>query len=150
MSFPIQNHNQSRNTGVYDLNTMRLFENVLNSDSTNRSRLQSINSYLQTFSLKHKVDTEISTKEATIKLILFQIRMGAGNGKPVLRDEDVNILTKSSGLTEQQVRETFDTFIVEHPDGKFDKKEFSAMMQKALPKKDALKMEKHIFRYKAK
>ena len=76
--------------------------------------------------------------------------MGAGNGKPVLRDEDVNILTRSSGLTDQQVRETFDTFIVEHPDGKFDKKEFSAMMQKALPKKDALKMEKHIFRYKAK
>ena len=76
--------------------------------------------------------------------------MGAGNGKPVLRDEDVKILTKSSGLSEQQVRETFNSFIVEHPDGKFDKKEFSAMMQKALPKKDAVKMEKHIFRSKSK
>ena len=72
--------------------------------------------------------------------------MGAGNGKPVLRDEDVKILTKSSGLSEQQVKETFDSFIMEHPDGKFDKKEFSAMMKKALPKKDAVKMEKHIFR----
>ena len=76
--------------------------------------------------------------------------MGAGNGKPVLRDEDVSILTKSSGLTETQVRDTFKSFIASNPDGKFDKKEFSAMMQKALPKKDALKMEKHIFRYKAK
>ena len=55
------------NTSAYDLKTMRLFENVLNSDSTNRSRLQSINSYLQTFSLKHQVDTEISTKQATNK-----------------------------------------------------------------------------------
>jgi len=72
--------------------------------------------------------------------------MGAGNGKPVLRDEDVNILVKSSGLSEEQVRSTFTTFLKEHPDGKFTKGEFSDMMAKAMPKKDAKKMEKHIFR----
>ena len=72
--------------------------------------------------------------------------MGAKNGKPVLRDEDIRTMMKTSGLTEQQVKDTFQTFLEEHPDGKFDKKEFSAMMQKAMPKKDASKMEKHIFR----
>lgn len=74
-------------------------------------------------------------------------RMGAKNGKPVLRDEDISTMMKTSGLTEQQVKDTFQTFLEEHPDGKFDKKEFSAMMQKAMPKKDASKMEKHIFRF---
>ena len=73
--------------------------------------------------------------------------MGAGNGKPVLRDEDVSVLTKSSGMTEQQVKDTFQAFIQEHPDGKFTKKEFSVMMEKALPKQDAKKMENHIMRF---
>ena len=72
--------------------------------------------------------------------------MGAQNGKPVLRDEDIRTMMKTSGLTEKQVKDTFKSFLEQHPDGKFDKKEFSAMMQKAMPKKDASKMEKHIFR----
>jgi len=72
--------------------------------------------------------------------------MGAGNGKPVLRDEDISVLVKSSGLSEDEVRTTFSTFIKEHPDGKFTKKEFSEMMGKAMPKKDAKKMETHVYR----
>ena len=74
------------------------------------------------------------------------ITMGAKNGKPVLRDEDLQTLTQTSGLTEAQVRETFEAFVAEHPDGRFDKKQFRRMMQKALPEKDAIKMENHIFR----
>ena len=61
--------------------------------------------------------------------------MGAKNGKPVLRDEDIQAMIKTSGLTEEQVRATFQSFLQEHPDGKFDKKQFRTMMQKAMPEK---------------
>lgn len=72
--------------------------------------------------------------------------MGSKNGKPVLRDEDVEDLARSSGLTEDEVREHYNAFIAEHPNGKMKKKDFRDMMNKALPKKDASKMEKHVFR----
>lgn len=55
-------------------------------------------------------------------------------------------LTKSSGLTEEQVRQSFDSFVAEHPSGKMKPKDFREMMTKAMPKKDASKMEKHVFR----
>jgi Ca2+-binding EF-hand superfamily protein len=72
--------------------------------------------------------------------------MGSKNGKPVLREEDVAALVKSSGLDETQVKESFEAFIAEHPNGKMKPKDFREMMSKALPKKDASKMEKHVFR----
>merc|ERR1711910_1718 len=73
-------------------------------------------------------------------------KMGSKNGKPVLREEDIAALSKSSGLDEAQVKEAFDAFIAEHPNGKMKPKDFREMMSKALPKKDASKMEKHVFR----
>merc|ERR1711936_1238101 len=72
--------------------------------------------------------------------------MGSSNGKPVLRKEDISALSKSSGLDEAQVKEAFDAFVAEHPNGKMKPKDFREMMSKALPKKDASKMEKHVFR----
>ena len=72
--------------------------------------------------------------------------MGSSNGKPVLRPEDIAALTKSSGLEEAQVKAAFDNFVSEHPDGKMKPKDFREMMAKALPGKDAGKMEKHVFR----
>merc|ERR1711936_1113312 len=72
--------------------------------------------------------------------------MGSKNGKPVLREEDITVLSKSSGLDEAQVKEAFDAFVAEHPNGKMKPKDFREMMSKALPKKDASKMEKHMFR----
>merc|ERR1712212_1200812 len=74
------------------------------------------------------------------------LKMGSSNGKPVLRPEDVSALAKSSGLDEVQVRQSFDAFVAEHPDGKMRPKDFREMMQKALPAKDVGKMEKHVFR----
>merc|ERR1712236_195321 len=74
------------------------------------------------------------------------VKMGSSNGKPVLRPEDVKALSKSSGLDETQVKQAFDAFVTDHPDGKMRPKDFREMMQKALPKKDASKMEKHVFR----
>merc|ERR1711942_98635 len=72
--------------------------------------------------------------------------MGSKNGKPVLREEDIAALSQSSGLDEAQVREAFNSFIAEHPNGRMKPKEFTTMMSQALPKKDASKMEKHVFR----
>lgn len=86
----------------------------------------------------------------TIKLLFFRISvsriMGSKNGKPVLRDEDIEALTKSSGMDKEEVKKAFKCFVDEHPDGKMNKKEFTKMMSQALPKKDASKMEKHVFR----
>merc|ERR1719186_1585694 len=72
--------------------------------------------------------------------------MGSKNGKPVLRDEDVIALSQSSGLSQEEVREAFTSFIAEHPNGKMKPKDFREIMSSALPKKDASKMEKHVFR----
>ena len=75
--------------------------------------------------------------------------MGNKSGKPVLRCEDVQALSSSRGLTEDQVRETFNSFLADHPTGKLKTKDFRLMMQKALPEKDAKNMERHVFRYKS-
>jgi Ca2+-binding EF-hand superfamily protein len=50
------------------------------------------------------------------------------------------------GLTELQVEEKFQAFLKDHPDGKLRKKDFRSMMSEALPKKDAEKLEPHVFR----
>merc|ERR1712055_1204892 len=76
----------------------------------------------------------------------LQLKMGSKNGKPVLRDEDVIALSQSSGLSQEEVREAFSSFIAEHPNGKMKPKDFREIMSSALPKKDASKMEKHVFR----
>merc|ERR1712123_86161 len=73
-------------------------------------------------------------------------KMGSKNGKPVLREEDIAALSKSSGLNADQVKEAFNSWVAEHPNGKMKPKDFREMMSKALPKKDASKMEKHVFR----
>merc|ERR1711910_121780 len=74
-------------------------------------------------------------------------KMGNKDSAPVLRDEDVAVLCQSSGLSEEDVREQFNAFITEHPNGKMKKKDFGEMMKKALPQRDdADKMEKHMFR----
>merc|ERR1712115_318038 len=73
-------------------------------------------------------------------------RMGNKNGTPVLRDEDVAALSETSGLEPVQVREAFNGFIEEHPNGKMKPKDFNEMMTKAMPKKDASKMQKHVSR----
>merc|ERR1712179_83818 len=72
--------------------------------------------------------------------------MGNKNGTPVLREQDIAALSKSSGMDEAQVKENFAAFLESHPNGKMKPKDFSEMMTKAMPKKDASKMQKHVFR----
>ena len=69
-------------------------------------------------------------------------RMGSKNGKPILREEDIEALSKSSGMEAEQVKQAFDSFVSEHPNGKMKPADFKKMMSAAMPKKDAGKMEK--------
>lgn len=55
--------------------------------------------------------------------------MGNQQGTPVLRQEDIDILSRSSGLDEAKVREGYDNFVDQHPDGKMGKGEFRDMME---------------------
>merc|ERR1711909_50891 len=75
-----------------------------------------------------------------------EVRMGNKSGTPVLRDEDVAAFCETSGLEPVQVREAFHGFVEEHPKGRMKPKDFNEMMLKAMPKKDASKMQKHVFR----
>merc|ERR1712113_162937 len=45
-----------------------------------------------------------------------------------------------------QVKEHFNAFLTAHPNGKMKPKEFREMVEKTMPKSDASKMEKHVFR----
>ena len=73
-------------------------------------------------------------------------KMGSKNGKPILREEDIEALAKSSGLEAEEVKKAFDSWVAEHPNGKMKPADFKKMMSAAMPKKDAGKMEKHVFR----
>ena len=72
--------------------------------------------------------------------------MGSRSGKPVLKTEDLEAFSKSSGLSEHEVKETFENFISKHPNGKMKPKDFGEIMSTALPTKDANKMTQHAFR----
>merc|ERR1711884_932111 len=87
--------------------------------------------------------------KVTLMMTLLELtltRMGSKNGKPVLREEDVDSLVTTSGMTAQEVRDAFTGFLAEHPNGKMKPKDFRKLISSALPKKDAAKMEKHVFR----
>merc|ERR1711887_95841 len=69
----------------------------------------------------------------------YQVTMGSKNGKPVLTEDQAEALAQSSGLTVDQVKEQFEAFKTEHPNGKMKRKDFKEMMSKALPKKTRIK-----------
>jgi len=72
--------------------------------------------------------------------------MGNKNGRPVLSEGNVEFLVRSSGCSMEEIKETFNEFVLAHPTGKVSKQDFIKMMQKALPNKDATKMYDHVFR----
>merc|ERR1712080_717027 len=74
------------------------------------------------------------------------VKMGSKNGKPVLREEDIQALSRSSGKDPAVVQDQFNSFVKEHPNGKMKKKDFRELMSEALPKKEIAKMEDHVFR----
>ena len=72
--------------------------------------------------------------------------MGSSNGKPVLRDDDVEAIMKTSGMSEDQVRRDFDIFVKQYPTGAMKPTVFKQMVYKMLPISEAEKMESHVLR----
>ena len=56
--------------------------------------------------------------------------MGIRNGKlqPIILPEHLEFLIKTSGLTEEQVKEKYGNFLKEHPNNRISKKDFSEMI----------------------
>lgn len=72
--------------------------------------------------------------------------MGTTNGKPELREEDVQALMRTSNKTEAQVRDSFNRFLEDHPTGEIDQEGFKDLMKEALPAKDATALSTHMFK----
>ena len=71
--------------------------------------------------------------------------MGNKNGKFELSEEDIEAFVNSSGKSADEIKNAFNIFKDEHPNGKINKKDFSKIMKEALPKKYAKSMQNHVF-----
>ena len=58
--------------------------------------------------------------------------MGSKNGKPVLREEDIEALSTSSGMEKEEVKAAFESFVAEHPNGKMKPADFRKMMSQVM------------------
>jgi len=72
--------------------------------------------------------------------------MGNKNGKIVLTEEILEDISKTSGIEKEQVRQQCEAFLLKHPSGQMDKKDFKKFIKMALPKLNMKKMEENIFR----
>ena len=72
--------------------------------------------------------------------------MGNKNGKIVLTEEIIEDISRTSGIEKNLVKQQCEAFLVKHPSGQMDKKEFSNFIHLALPKLNVKKMEKNMFR----
>ena len=72
--------------------------------------------------------------------------MGNNNGKVELTEEIVEEISRSSGIEKNQVRQQCEAFLVKHPSGQMDRKQFKDFIKLVLPKLNFRKMEKNIFR----
>ena len=55
-------------------------------------------------------------------------KMGNRNGIPILRDEDVNLLSESSGVSEEEVRGYYEKFVKQHG-GRLKERDFHKMLK---------------------
>ena len=57
-----------------------------------------------------------------------------GQGKPpTLKSADVKFLTKQTGLDQATIKNTFDKFMANNPDGQLDRKEFVRLYDELRP-----------------
>ena len=57
-----------------------------------------------------------------------------GNGKPpVLKDSDIKHLSAQTGLDKTVIKNTFDKFMANNPDGQLDRKEFARLYDQLRP-----------------
>ena len=72
--------------------------------------------------------------------------MGNKNGKIVLTEEIVEDISRTSGIEKKLVRQQCEAFLVKHPSGHMNEKEFRNSIKMALPNLNVKKMEKNMFR----
>merc|ERR1712117_447599 len=72
--------------------------------------------------------------------------MGNKGGKIVLTEEIVDQISRTSGIGQDQVRSHCQNFLRDYPSGNMDRKDFKKFIKIALPKINADKMEKNLFR----
>merc|ERR1711892_20853 len=72
--------------------------------------------------------------------------MGNKNGKIVLTEEIVEEISRTSGIEKKLVRQQCEGFLLKHPSGNMDKKDFKEFVKMALPDLNMKKMEANIFR----
>jgi len=72
--------------------------------------------------------------------------MGSENGKPVLTQDQIDYLVESTEFDASGVREFFESFLEDHPDGKVTKEGFRKMISEAHPEEHLDKIERYFFR----
>merc|ERR1711915_874460 len=72
--------------------------------------------------------------------------MGNKNGKIELTWEILDDICRTSGIERQIVKEQCQTFLLKHPSGQMNKKEFKDFIKMVLPNINLKKMEKNMFR----
>merc|ERR1711936_1487454 len=79
----------------------------------------------------------LSLTSAQFLIYSLKVNMGGKQSTPELRPEDLAALVKSTGLEEDQVRNCFDEFVKENPNGKIKKSNFRKTMKQAIQEKEA-------------
>jgi len=72
--------------------------------------------------------------------------MGSSNGKYKLTSEDIEHLSKYSGMREDDIKRRFEQFCVKYPKGKIPKEEYMDILNKCYRQTDATMLEDHISR----
>ena len=70
----------------------------------------------------------------------------AGPQEKKVAQETLDFIVAKTNASKEDVEEQYNNFLAEYPDGKINKKGFSAMMKKCFPDQDIDKLESHIFR----
>jgi len=75
----------------------------------------------------------------------------SGNGEekshpPLCNQDSIDFIVEKTQATKEDVEAYQENFLQQYPDGKIDKKGFSAMMKTGFPDEDIDKLENHIFR----
>ena len=71
--------------------------------------------------------------------------MGNKTAKAAVTDEDLEYIAKHTAATKEDVKEKFEIYLKNHPDGKISKTQFKNMMKTCYPDAKADNLENHIF-----
>ena len=71
--------------------------------------------------------------------------MGNKTAKAAVTDEDLEYIAKHTAATKEDVKEKFEIYLKNHPDGKISKTQFKNMMKTCYPDAKVDNLENHIF-----